>query len=459
MASLCTKTVFVFIIIYAILHRAISTTRENENSLQTSILQNYNQYTRPKNLRVPDEPLPVLASFGLGLIRSFDEKLGILTTAIIVNLAWFDAQLSWNATAHGGIKETKLPRNKIWYPPFHLLNHADGFLQVGDERKDELVRIENTGLITWTHILFSGTICPADALYYPFNQQTCTIEFLSFYYTKEEMIITLNNNNVILDNYYQGNWIWYLISANIKNKDNPSGNLVKIVVELVMKRKPLYYILNVVLPILLIGILNVFVFLLPADSGERVGFSITMLLAMAVFLTIVSDNLPESISVVSMLLLCDLFLSVLIVICVILGLRLHFESTEKKISEKYMKLYKFFKCVCFKQKPRNKKIEIKEQTKGSGQKALISGNPSSNKNVNNDKQMRQIGIASSLQCMDFTQNMYYHPNMLVSEKENEQPKVTWKDISNMMDKICFWSFCSLQVIKFLVYVVIFGIQR
>jgi hypothetical protein len=40
------------------------------------------------------------------------------------------------------------------------------------------------------------------------------------------------------------------------------------------------------------SILNVFVFLLPADSGERVGYAITMLLAIAVFLTISSDSLP-----------------------------------------------------------------------------------------------------------------------------------------------------------------------
>jgi hypothetical protein len=31
------------------------------------------------------------------------------------------------------------------------------------------------------------------------------------------------------------------------------------------------------------SILNVFVFLLPADSGERVGYAITVLLAIAVF--------------------------------------------------------------------------------------------------------------------------------------------------------------------------------
>jgi hypothetical protein len=44
----------------------------------------------------------------------------------------------------------------------------------------------------------------------------------------------------------------------------------------------------------LMCILNIFVFLLPADSGERVGYAITVLLAIAVFLTISSDSLPAT---------------------------------------------------------------------------------------------------------------------------------------------------------------------
>jgi hypothetical protein len=53
-----------------------------------------------------------------------------------------------------------------------------------------------------------------------------------------------------------------------------------------------YYLLNLILPIWVLGILNLFVFLLPPESGERVAYSITVLLSIVVFLTITSNSLP-----------------------------------------------------------------------------------------------------------------------------------------------------------------------
>jgi len=41
--------------------------------------------------------------------------------------------------------------------------------------------------------------------------------------------------------------------------------------QITIEREPLYFTFNVALPILLLGLLNGFVFVLPAESGERVG--------------------------------------------------------------------------------------------------------------------------------------------------------------------------------------------
>ena len=73
---------------------------------------------------------------------------------------------------------------------------------------------------------------------------------------------------------YVENLVWDLVSAPIYSDKKELH--VSTFVKLVMKRKPLYHIFNIILPPLVIGLLNVFVFLLPADSGERVGFSTTM---------------------------------------------------------------------------------------------------------------------------------------------------------------------------------------
>lgn len=50
-----------------------------------------------------------------------------------------------------------------------------------------------------------------------------------------------------------------------------SGGSDFIKFEITIERQPLYFTFNIGLPILLLGVLNGFVFLLPAESGERVG--------------------------------------------------------------------------------------------------------------------------------------------------------------------------------------------
>nr|KAI8757338.1 neuronal acetylcholine receptor subunit beta-3-like [Biomphalaria glabrata] len=52
--------------------------------------------------------------------------------------------------------------------------------------------------------------------------------------------------------------------------------------------------INIVLPVIFLSFLNILVFLIPADSGEKIGYGITVLLALSVFLSIVGGMLPRS---------------------------------------------------------------------------------------------------------------------------------------------------------------------
>ena len=72
-------------------------------------------------------------------------------------------------------------------------------------------------------------------------------------------------------------------------------------VKLVLARRPMFVVVILILPVLVMGLLNTLVFLLPAASGERVSYSITILLSQALLLTIVSDNIPKTSSPVSIL--------------------------------------------------------------------------------------------------------------------------------------------------------------
>lgn len=62
----------------------------------------------------------------------------------------------------------------------------------------------------------------------------------------------------------------------------------------VIRRRPLFYAVSLLLPSIFLMVMDIVGFYLPPDSGERVSFKITLLLGYSVFLIIVSDTLPAT---------------------------------------------------------------------------------------------------------------------------------------------------------------------
>jgi len=68
----------------------------------------------------------------------------------------------------------------------------------------------------------------------------------------------------------------------------------EITISLKLERRTYYYVMNLILPCTLIACTIFLEFILPAESGERVGLGITILLSMAVFQELTSEKLPSS---------------------------------------------------------------------------------------------------------------------------------------------------------------------
>ena len=64
--------------------------------------------------------------------------------------------------------------------------------------------------------------------------------------------------------------------------------------KLVLERKPLFYTMNLVIPLILFFILSMFEFYLPSESGEKMTLSISILLGQTVFLFLIMNRTPET---------------------------------------------------------------------------------------------------------------------------------------------------------------------
>ena len=70
---------------------------------------------------------------------------------------------------------------------------------------------------------------------------------------------------------------------------------------LVMRRKTLYYVYNIIIPCACVMILSFLVFYLPPESGEKVSLSVTSLLSLTFFLTLVAETTPPQSQVIPLI--------------------------------------------------------------------------------------------------------------------------------------------------------------
>ena len=222
----------------------------------------------------------------------------------------------------------------------------------------------------------------------------------------------------ILQTFYPGHGEWALAMSMTSVDENNYFNA-----DIMMMRKPLFLVVSVLLPVVFMTLLNNFAFLLPAESGERVGFSITVLLAIAVFLTMVSESLPRSAQ--TMAIMCYYLMSVLIVsivICVsvILNLKVYFADEGRVVPSWCKKLVRICGCSCF------------SKTDGSSQKETAIY-PFNSKNNEDEK-------------------MDTKPKLGEMQDEDQNKEITWHHVSYAVDRFCFIFFTLTAIILTLSFV-------
>ena len=67
----------------------------------------------------------------------------------------------------------------------------------------------------------------------------------------------------------------------------------EVVVSFFIGRRPTHFVMFSIVPCMIIGMLILVSFFIPAESGERIGLCATILLAVSVYLLVVTEQLPE----------------------------------------------------------------------------------------------------------------------------------------------------------------------
>lgn len=292
------------------------TTAENVTSLRKALLKDYDPYLRPRRLQ--EDPVIINASFGVSRLHDLNEKERKISILGYFRLTWIDEFLVWDKDKHQNISDIVVKTDDIWWPTIGLGNPISDFETM--KNTYGIFQVSFSGVIAWSPGALFSVMCDMKLQKFPFDTQTCDFVFVILGYTNKDIVI--NANPDILN--VQGTTEWDVLETKFLELPGGSNGLK---IRFTLRRKPYFVLLTVTMPLTLLSILNIFVFLIPVESGEKTSYAISTFLAYSIYLSVMGSSLPDDAeSIVYMTLYIEVMmsLSVLIMALVIIQIRLIF---------------------------------------------------------------------------------------------------------------------------------------
>ena len=260
------KYFFFIIVIYDLFidcDCALPTGQLAEQTLITSLLNGYN-----KNIR-PDDTVLVDITASIQQIVSIDDKQQIMTSSSFITQMWTDERLTWVPSSANNIEVVMLPVKSLWIPDTFVLNSADanGYLTINDY---SLASIDSDGNVAMIlPALTIRTRCNLFAQKFPFDRQVCAINLTSWAQGENRIAYTENDSVVIDISGYSEHPLWELSKTDMivyRAEDRAPFELTYnniISVQLYLRRKPSYFILNGIFACLVLNCVTLIAFTLP----------------------------------------------------------------------------------------------------------------------------------------------------------------------------------------------------
>lgn len=250
------------------------------------------------------------------------------------------------------------------------------------------------------------------------------------------MSLSLNEFDLFISIYYSsGKFIesgdWTLSDVDIENVvktyDCCKYPFSDVTYTFNFQRKSLYHVLYQILPCVVITLLIILNFITPPDSGERISFCITILLAMSVYLLILADSLPETsddVALLGLYYMSTIFLIGFSLVGTVIVLRCHFAENKPPAS-----LVKYAKFI----------LRRREGNKTCNTVFVRSASPSE-KDETEEPEVKKIGNAFSDPALQVI------ANSIKEQKEQNEWKDSWKEIAEATDRLLLVIFIIITII-------------
>ncbi|XP_015982850.1 neuronal acetylcholine receptor subunit alpha-6 [Rousettus aegyptiacus] len=311
----------------------------SEERLFHKLFSHYNQFIRP--VENVSDPVTVHFEVAITQLANVDEVNQIMETNLWLRHIWNDYKLRWDPVEYDGIETLRVPADKIWKPDIVLYNNAVGDFQVEGKTK---ALLKYNGMITWSPPAIFKSSCPMDITFFPFDHQNCSLKFGSWTYDKAEIDLLIIGSKVDMNDFWE-NSEWEIVDASGYKHDIKYNCCEEIYTDITysfyIRRLPMFYTINLIIPCLFISFLTVLVFYLPSDCGEKVTLCISVLLSLTVFLLVITETIPSTSLVIPLvgeyLLFTMIFVTLSIAVTVFV-LNIHYRTPTTHTMPKWVKM-------------------------------------------------------------------------------------------------------------------------
>ncbi|NXD86110.1 ACHA6 protein, partial [Halcyon senegalensis] len=390
---------------------------------------------------------------------------------------WNDYKLQWDPREYDGIEFVRVPADKIWKPDIVLYNNAVGDFQVEGKTK-ALLRYD--GMITWTPPAIFKSSCPMDITFFPFDHQNCSLKFGSWTYDKAKIDLLIIGSKVDMNDFWE-NSEWEIVDASGYKHDIKYNCCEEIYTDITysfyIRRLPMFYTINLIIPCLFISFLTVLVFYLPSDCGEKVTLCISVLLSLTVFLLVITETIPSTSLVIPLvgeyLLFTMIFVTLSIVITVFV-LNIHYRTPTTHTMPNWVKtvFLRLLPKVLLMQRPleQQKKNMFRKNNKGATNKSGKSKHSKlKDTRLHKERQCSHCDKATELttskrrqlshqslkwmsehveycpEVKEVISNVQFIAENMRSQNETKKVEDDWKYIAMVIDRVFLWVFIILCV--------------
>ncbi|XP_041118602.1 5-hydroxytryptamine receptor 3A-like [Polyodon spathula] len=345
-------------------------TADSKNNLPESIYMRFYKTFQPildtPGMRPSStwrQPTHINLSINIKEIIGVDEKTHILITFVALRQLWFNEFLVWDPSEFDGMDHLNVPVEFIWTPDFYIYEF------VGEDLSPFIpyLYLHHDGQVIHDQPIRAVTSCNLDIFYFPFDTHSCILTFGPYLHTVRDIRLGLHlPSEQLLKESLQslgnrGEWELLNITGSplpfyYQNEEWPMC-----VFTVKIRRRPIMYLVKLVIPSAFLVLLDILSFFLPVHSVDRCAFKVTLLLGYSMFLLMMNNILPNNSGGTPLIggyfLVCMALLVASLLESIFISNVLHRKSLQGREVPSWVRtlvLHKLAQMICYKKKESSK---------------------------------------------------------------------------------------------------------